>query len=230
MFTPNLYVTMTIVTSLSPNHSNAANQQSAIDSWQGMGECYSLNSIDEDVDGFFDIEVLSTNKTVHALFGKHCVNINAMIDLAISKHDDLLIINSDIILCDPVEFKPDGITMLSRYDYQDDPRESKIFAAGFDVFYIPYKFLSIFPPSVYAMGIAFWDYFIPYRAILANIPVYWPQGKHALHKLHNTQYSQAEWLYIGDYFKWEFKFDRNLNIGQMATKVLSKIQQRAIRW
>ena len=220
---------MIIVTSLSPSHSNAANQQAAIDSWQGMGDCYSLNSPDEDVNGFTDIEIIPTYKTVLDLLGKRCVNINAMIDLAISKRDDLLIINSDIILCDPVEFKPDGITMLSRYDYLHDPIESKIFAAGFDVFHIPYKFLAMFPPSVYAMGVAWWDYWIPYRAILAGVPLYWPQGKHALHKLHGTQYSQAEWLYIGDYFKWEFKFDRNLNIGQMATKILSKIQQRAIK-
>lgn len=221
---------MIIVTSLSPNHSNAANQQAAIDSWQRYGQCYSLNHDSEIQVHYEGVTIQNTNRTVHGIFGKHCVSINAMIDLAISKGCDLLLINSDILLTDLPEFKQDGITILSRYDYTDDINNSKIFAAGFDVFYIPYKFLSMFPPSVYAMGIAFWDYWLPYRAMLSGVPVYWPDVKVAFHKLHNTQYSQAEWLYIGEYFKWEFKFDKNLHIGQMATKILTKIQTRAIRW
>lgn len=220
---------MIICTSLSPNHSNAANQQAAIDSWQKYGQCYSLNSPGEIQVHYDGITIQETDKTVEAFTGKRCVTINAMINFAKPRGCDLLIINSDILLTDLPEFKQDGITIISRYDYTDDINNSKIFAAGFDVVHIPRQFLHIFNPTIFAMGVAWWDYWIPYRAMLSGVPVYWPDVKVAFHKLHNTQYSQAEWLYIGEYFKWEFKFDKNLHIGQMATKILTKIQQRSIR-
>jgi hypothetical protein len=119
--------------------------------------------------------------------------------------------------------------MLSRYDYTNSFDDGKIFNNGFDVFFIPKQLLHIFPPSIYAMGAAWWDYWIPYRAMLAGIPVYWPQGKYAFHKLHPTQYSQDEWNYLGEYFRWEFKLNKKLMIGQIATATLLHIQTKAIK-
>lgn len=220
---------MIIVTSISPNHTNQLSQIDAVKSWQQYGSCYTLN---HEKDVLIDIPGLNyrkSNNTVEVFTGKRCMTINAMIDFAIQLNKDLLILNSDILLTDLPEFKQDGISILSRYDYTDNINNSKIFAAGFDVVYIPNKFLQIFNPSIYAMGVAWWDYWIPYRAMLSGVPVYWPDVKCALHKLHNTQYSQQEWFYIGEYFKWEFKLDKNLHIGQIATKILSKIQQHSIR-
>jgi hypothetical protein len=219
---------MIIITSLSPNHSNAANQQAAIDSWQPYGKCYSMNTAGE-VSGFNNIEIIATDKTVNGIVGKRLININAMIDFAIQNNEDLLIMNSDIILTGLPMLHQDGITIISRHDYTDDVNLSRVFNAGFDVFFIPKQLLTMFPPSIYAMGAAWWDYWIPYRAILSGIPVYWPLAKYAYHKLHATQYSQDEWVYIGEYFRWEFKLHSKLTIGQIATNTLLKIQSRAKR-
>lgn len=218
---------MIVATSLSPRHSNAANQQAAVDSWQKFGKCYSFNTAGEIAEPYTGIEIITTDKTINGIIGKKLININVMIDYAIKHNQDLLLINSDIILSDLPEFK--GLTIISRNDYTNTFDDGKIFAAGFDVFYIPKELLHIFPPSIYAMGVAWWDYWIPYQAIKAGIPVYWVKGQYAYHKLHPTQYSHGEWLYIGEYFKWQFKFGKHFNIGQVASQALSFIQSNTIR-
>lgn len=221
---------MIIVTSISANHSNGDNQHNAIESWQPYGECYSLNNAGEITElsqRYKNINFIETNKTIEQIVSKPLVTINAMIDFAISKGDDLLLLNSDIIIRGLPEFKPNGISALSRYDYIDNFDDCKMFQAGFDVFYIPKEILKIFHPSIYAMGMSWWDYWIPYIAMSKNIPLYYPKGKYAFHKIHNTQYSTDEWVHIGEHFAWEFKMKGYTGIqqvGQLATKALLRIK------
>lgn len=225
---------MIIVTSLSPNHANSENQHNAVESWQKIAAlCYSINT-ESEIEvlqkeyNYAGIEFIQTNNTVKELLGKPLVTINTFINFARYKEQGLLLVNSDIIIKDLPELKEDGITIFSRYDYIDSLNDSKMFIYGFDAFYIPYKFLNIFPPSVYALGVSWWDLALPYRVILNNIPLYYPKGKFAFHKFHETQYSQREWDYIADYFKWEFKIDRNLNNGNVATYMMQEIKKRLI--
>lgn len=222
---------MIIATSLSPKHSNAANQQAAVDSWQHFGKCVSFNTESEyeDVSHITGVEISTTHKTVNGIIGKKLININVMIDYAIYHNDDLLLINSDIIINALPVFNNSGITIISRHDYTNVFGDGKIFAAGFDVFFIPKQLLHIFPPSIYAMGVAWWDYWIPYQSIKAKIPVFWPKGNYAYHKLHPTQYSHEEWVYMGEYFKWQFKLGKHFTIGQIASQALSFIQSNTIR-
>lgn len=224
---------MIVVTSLSCKHANASNQKEAVNSWQQIGECFSINCRDEieqlKKENYEGIRFIETNKTIEHLVGKRLVLINEMIDFAISVNQDLLLINSDIVLDSfPHEFMQDGMSIFSRHDYTDHYGDSKIFQSGFDVFVIPVNFLKVFPPSIYGMGAAFWDYSIVLRFLDKGIPVYWPQGKHAYHKLHPTQYSMDEWVFIGEFFRMEFKLDRNLNMGQVATNSLIKIKSNLI--
>jgi len=223
---------MIIVTSLSPRHSNAENQVTAIESWKRSGwKCCSMNTPDESaaLSQKYDIDIIETSKVLSPILNKPLVNINAMIDLAISLKEDLLIVNSDIILTHLPEFKQDGITILSRYDYINDMAHGVLFQAGFDAFHIPYKLLYLYPPSIYAMGAAWWDYWIPYRAILAGVQVYWPHDRCAFHKIHPTQYQPDEWERMGEYFRWEFQLNKKYLIGQQATNILLKIQSRCKR-
>lgn len=218
---------MIIITSLSAGHSNKDNQHNAVRSWQGYGECYSMSNSDEieKLEPIFDgIKFIKTDKIVQQLIGKKLVSINAMIDFANEKGEDLLIINSDIILTGLPEFKNDGITIFSRYDYTTSFDDAKMFIHGFDVFYIPHILLNIFPPSIYSLGCPWWDLSIPYRCILNNIPVYYPKERYAYHKIHPTQYNIDEWNYISEYFKWEFKLDKKLNGGQVATSIMNQIK------
>ena len=223
---------MIVVSSISPKHSNGSNQQNAIDSWNKYGLCFSLNTEKETEvlsDNYTGISFIETHKTLETVFGKPFISINSIIDFAIQKNDDLLIVNSDIVINELPPLKTDGMSFFSRYDYTDHWGDAKMFQAGFDVYFIPKELLKIFYPSVYAMGVAFWDYWIIMVCINKGIPVYWPQGKYAYHKIHPTQYSVEEWLYIGAYFKWEFKVHNEVNIGQMATHFLNLIKEKAIK-
>lgn len=222
---------MIIITSLSPNHSNKENQSNAVNSWKEYGECYSMNGANEIAQLetlYSDIKFIKTDRTVKQLIGKPLISINAMIDYANEKQEDLLIINSDIILTGLPELKQDGITIFSRYDYTYSFEDAKMFIHGFDVFYLPHKFLSIFPPTIYGMGACFWDHSIPYRAIVNDIPVYWCKNKNAFHKLHPAQYDYKEWEYMGEFFKLEFKLNKQWPIPKVTTTVLPIIKSKAI--
>jgi hypothetical protein len=218
-----------IVTSISPSHSNSANQHITINSWKDFGPCYSLNNKVEIEkllkENYTNIELIETDKTNEHFVGKTKVSVNAIIDFAKEKKSDLFLINSDIAINSLPEFKDDGVTIFSRHDYNENFNEKdiKLFDYGFDVFYIPYRFLTIFPPSIYALGVAWWDYWVPFHCMKHNVPIYYPHGKFIFHKRHHQQYKYEEWLHIGEYFKLDFRFDKNLTIQQIATISLMQI-------
>jgi hypothetical protein len=214
---------MVIATSLSPNHICNNNQAQAIQSWQKFGKCYSLNHPSEIINS--GITALKTLKTVQSILGKPLVNINAFFDFALKNDRDLLLINSDIVLTDLPKFKQDGITAINRYDYTNTFEDSQFFQAGFDAFYIPKQFLTIFPPSVYALGSPWHDYWIPKRAMEQNIPLYLAHG-FAYHKVHNTQYNDAEWFRMGEYFKWEFQLQGT--VPEIASRTIGEIRSKLI--
>lgn len=223
---------MIIVTSLSSKHANVENQHQAVNSWQKFGNCYTLNSPEESkqIYGVYNgITYLETDRTMQHLVNKPLVSINALIDLGFIYDDDVLLVNSDIVLKDLPDFKMDGITIISRYDYRHSFDDGEIFNAGFDVFFLPKKFLHIFPPTLYGMGFSHWDYSLPYRFMIKELPVYWPQERYAFHKWHETQYSVEQWLFIAEFFRWEFKLPKHMNAGQIATDILLEIKQNAIK-
>lgn len=224
---------MVFITSLSPGHSNSDNQVHSLESWKPYGKIYSLNTpIEiEQIRLIYQNSVtfIPTEKTIKHIVKKDLVTINALIDFGITIGEDVVLINSDILIDKLPEFKQDGMTILSRYDYTDHFGDAKIFNSGFDLFHIPKKFLNVFPHSIYALGLSWWDYSIVLRFFERNIPVYWPQEKYIYHKLHPTQYSIEEWLYVGDIFRIEFKVEKHYNTGQVATKYLNEIKTKAIK-
>lgn len=222
---------MVIVTSLSCNHENADNQLAAIESWNKItSDVYSLNSKKEaDVLREMypeNIIFITTHHTVEHIVGRPLVSINAVLDFARGVGEDLLLLNSDIILKELPELKDDGLTIFSRYDYIDNFDDAKKFENGFDVFYIPKKFLNIFPSSIDALGNPWWDYSLPLTAIRKGVPLYYPTGRFAFHKLHNTQYSIEEWTYLAEYFNWQFKIKpmTTPDAGKIATNTLAQIK------
>jgi hypothetical protein len=177
----------------------------------------------------YDILFMQTEKTLQAVLKKPLVNINAMLDFAIAKNEDLLLINSDIIISKLPEFNSDGVTMFSRYDYLHDQNESKKFENGFDAFFIPKHFLKVFPPSMYCLGAAWHDYAMPLNCIQRKIPLYYPDSPLLFHKWHETRYSFEEWTRVGKYFKWELGWDENMTIPEIATAALKTINENLIK-
>ena len=223
---------MIILTSLSPKHSNGANQTAAISSWNKIAKCFSLNAPEEEKDvinSYPGISIITTDRTMQHLYNKPLVNINEFFHVASKLYDDLLITNSDIIIKDIPAFKQDGITVFSRYDYIEDIIKCKKFENGFDVFYIPKKYLGIFPPSIYALGACWHDYYTPLTAINKGIPVYTFNTPYSFHKIHSVHYPQQEYFDIGEIFRWEFKFNKKYLVPHVAQKALAIINSKLIR-
>lgn len=174
------------------------------------------------------IEVINTYRTVEYFIRKKLVNINAMFDFAKEYHEDVMIVNSDVIVPVLPKINSNGITILSRYDYSESIDDAEKFDLGYDVFVIPKIWLEFFPPSIYAMGAAWWDYWIPFVSMYQGIPLFYPNGKFAFHKRHPMQYAYEEWVRMGEYFRWEFKMDAYVHINQLAPLALEKIKQRLI--
>lgn len=217
---------MIIVTSLSPKHSNSVNQHAAIASWKQFGECFSLNHVSE-IDSLqgegYDIEIIETDQTIQHIFGKPLVTVSALIEFAKKREEDLFVINSDIFVKSLPELKDDGLTIFSRFDYKEDMEQNSIFPHGFDGFYIPFKFLFIFPPTLFALGSCFHDYWWPFVFMYQKLPVYYPEGKYLFHKLHDAP-NVTLWEKMGQLFAWEFGYDRSLTISQVNTHSLGKIR------
>jgi len=223
---------MIICTSLSPFHSNKAIQAECVRSWQKLAFVYSLNTqkeIELIENEYFGVCFVKTHRTSETLFGRPLISINAIFDFAIENEQDLFMINSDIYVDSLPPLHTDGITIFSRWDYEDHFGQGKLFLHGFDGFFFPKHLLKLYPPTIYALGGCYFDHSIPLRYIQMNVPVYWPQGKHLFHKLHKTQYSIDEWLWLADFFRFEFKMPKHLSAGEIATQNIKIINHKAIK-
>lgn len=214
---------MIFVTSLSPT--NTEIQKTALKSWEKYAPVICLQS-PEECEGmrkeYPNVEFVSTLRTSERLFTKKLIQINAFLDLAKERNEDLFIINSDIYLTGMPELKEDGISVFQRMDYDVVMDNAIPFANGYDGFYIPNKFISIYPPSIYAMGACWWDYMVPYKAIVSGIPLYLQHGI-AYHKKHSLQWPQKDWNHLASYFKLENSIPIS-DLGKMGQFVLQTIK------
>lgn len=218
---------MIIVSSIMPNNLNSIN---AVKTWSTYGKVYSLNSELEigKIDGYNGVTFLSTHR-IMIWNNRTLVNINAMIDWAIQCDEDLLLINSDIIINNLPEFKNDGITILTRCDYTEKFEDGNLYEHGFDAWFFPKQFLKLFPQYIYCLGNVWHDYAWAYFALTNNIPVYWPQGKCIYHKMHNFQWDFDEWTMMAGFFKMYFKIDKYVSLEQLSINTLAEIKNRSIK-
>lgn len=221
---------MLILSSLSTKHPNNSIQKECVQSWlkYGMVQCIQTEAEAAVLKKEYPaIKFIVTDRTTEGLINKKLISINAFLDVAKHKKEDLLIINSDIMLIDMPVLQQDGITLFQRMDYDTNIGEGSGFQNGWDAFYIPNKFLSIYPMSIYAMGACWWDYWIPYRAIRSEVPIHQISGV-AYHKKHNFQWIQEEWNFFAKYFQNENGLPFGSNIGQMGTFVLQTIKKNLV--
>lgn len=231
---------MIAITSISPKHSNFENQLTAVKSWQNAGyKVISLNvkSEIEQLKEFQWVEFIETTRTNEVLFKKPYVTISAIIDHLKTISDDyFIIINSDIVIRDKIgildtikEKSETGIVIFNRYDFDSDMDVNKRYESGFDGFFINKKWLSIFPQSILCLGQCHWDYWLPYQAILANVPILTMPYPYLFHKNHQIQYSAEDWKATGKIFEGEVGvidsiIKEHLDIGRMTNYVLESIK------
>jgi hypothetical protein len=185
---------MIAITSISPGHKNFENQFNAIESWINVGyKVISLNSKEEieKLSDFKNVEFVETTRTNERLFEKPYVLVSAIIDhLKTREEEYFLIINSDIVINDYLNFTENlkdiskkGIIIMNRSDYSEDIGVAKRYDLGFDGFFINKKWLHIFPQSVLCLGQCFWDFWVPYQAILSGVDIYKLNEPYLFHKM-----------------------------------------------
>ncbi len=228
---------MICITSISPNHANGDIQAKAVRTWLDNGfKVVSMNSHEEVMqlkNQYPEIEFVPTFRTLEKTYGRPLVAINAMMDYAKGQSDqNVCLINSDIELIlnsdqvKSIEEKMDEMILMSnRLDYETDYTGTK-YRAGIDVFFIHKKWLQFFPQSMHAMGMTFWDYWIPYTATQTFIPAVFIENVFAFHKKHAFQYSKDHWQKSGQFFLWEhrlYQFSDTNGIGNMSDHVFKFI-------
>ncbi len=231
---------MIALTSISPAHNNYESQLTAIKSWRKHGyKVVSLNSKSEidQLKGFKDVEFIETQRTNEVLFKKPYTHISAIIDHAkTTNHDYFLILNSDVIINDKrnitesiTQRSESGVVIFNRYDFDDDMEVCKRYDLGFDGFFINKKWLDIFPQSVLCLGQCFWDYWLPYQAVLKKVPIFLLKEPYFYHKKHHLQYSSDDYLATGRIFEGEVsvldpKITTHKNISAMSQYVYERIK------
>lgn len=209
---------MVFITSISPSHINKSVQQKAINSWKEIGgEVVSFNHPSEidALKSYKNITFIPTTQTMHHVFKKPYVRINAMIDWANTQgQHHICLINSDIelennkILLQKIRFQlHNKMVICHRNDYEKKKEEGKPYVLGIDAFFLNQKHLHIYPPSLLCVGQCFWDYHIPFTALKNGIEVINLQNKFAFHKKHAVQYSDKNWKTTGKMFAMEHNLD-----------------------
>lgn len=234
---------MICVTSISPTHINKDIQLQAVKSWQDLGiNVYSFNSPKE-------VEILKplypsvtfveTTRTMELTYGKPYVQINAILDFCqLLREDYFCIINSDIELktdkqtIDRIKIEMEkGIVLSNRVNYDVDYNGAQ-YMAGIDTFFIHKKWMAMYAQTTFCFGQCFWDYWIPYVALMNNIPVTFIKQNVTFHKNHHAQYNADQWKKTGRYFIWEhnlYQFNPITDIGKMSTYVFNYIYSTAKR-
>lgn len=228
---------MICITSISPKHYNNEIQFKAIKSWVDSGfTVVSMNSPEEVklLEKFYqDVKFVKTHRTLEKTYGRPLVSINALMDFAKEQNDPhICLVNSDIEIFlsgtqidSIIEKMNDTVLISNRLDYDDNYTGVK-YKAGFDVFFIHQKYLGFFPQSMHAMGMTFWDYWVPYTATKAFINVQIIQDLFAFHKKHPFQYHHDHWQQSGQFFLWQsrlYQFSDTNEIGKMSDFVFKYI-------
>ena len=174
--------------------------EKCIRSWAGKHEVYCIQDGEEipELKTRYPVEFIPAPRTGKELFKKTLVSLGTMIDFGRYLDRDICIINSDILLSEPIAFdKEDGLGLGSRWDYVGSLKRAKMIDFGFDYIIIPKRFFQfLWGMEYYYLGEPWWDYVLPYRFIKAKLPVYALTEKIAFHKKHDIKYSAWERRYF----------------------------------
>lgn len=207
------------ITSLAPR-SRPGIQAAAITSWQQLGgRILSANQPDE-IDclktKFPQVDFHPLTRSAQAQAGKPVPLIDDLLDIArqTSPQAPCVLINADIVLMDRpralasvLARAADGILVCgARLDVDDvaqaeqalqdrQPLRGEI-ARGYDYFVLPPSLATRLPSTRLALGMPFWDYWLPLAALIANIATVCVEAPFALHERHDSKWDHTKFTYF----------------------------------
>lgn len=208
--------TLVLVTSLSP-HDERAVQPVAVQSWLSHGAKVLAVNTPEEISTlkvpFPDIEFVETHRTAEQHAGRPVPYIFDLLSAAkenSQEGDTIGIINADIFLRPAQGLKTflmreatGAVVLGPRVDVIDAgafhtylPEPEPTFSIGYDYFIMSRDLTADFADSPFAMGMPFWDYWLPLTAYLAGRPLRALKSPVALHVHHETRWDDTIYLFF----------------------------------
>jgi hypothetical protein len=199
---------MNVFTTINPN-GDIESQIQSTNTWTSKFKVYSVNTKEEILkikDKFKNIEFIETDKTID-INGRKLIKLNAILDSIVMKESKYsCIINSDIIFNNSIDpdklfskkHLDDGIIIGSRYELDGDKKY--LFEDGYDLFIFDIKNIKIFYSDNFALGMPWWDFWIPMMADRFLLKIYNTKNEVIYHKTHDTNYSFDLWETFGNRF------------------------------
>lgn len=194
---------MLAITSLSPSPGAAPRQAACLASWRASG----LNPVAlahpseiAALGGYGGLEVVPTEDTSVAQFGRHYVRVNAVVDLVVARGEPALIANADLgIVTRPARL--DSLAALARqglpYLLQWNTGQGLpvVEPCGFSAFLLLPEHAYLFRArSFLCLGQPWWDYWLPYAFVADGRPVFTPVPPLAYHEHHEHRWNAQHWM------------------------------------
>lgn len=267
------------LTSLAPSHAlgpRYADQTRAVASWQSLeARILSANPPDEIPSlqqTYPEIIFIPLERDARSLAGRPVPFIDDLLHLG--KHHaegrPFVLLNSDIVLATPAflleallrEAAQGALLCGARFDVentqtaltalQDGTSIDGEVALGYDYFIVPSELPDRLPPSRLALGMAFWDYWLPLLAHLTGSPLRHIEAPIALHRRHPTCWTDSKFTFFrffldslfhhfaaaesrhelrpGDYLTWQMiQYEYALLLEKAQETTASKTAQDAAR-
>ena len=184
-----------VCTSLPPVNTDMSRK--AVTSWIERGFIvYSVNTAEEKArlePLFPDVRFYVCETTAKAKFGKDFQYLNTVMDCLYAAGTPVCgIINADIILRGAPEDWAvithaglDHCAYGSRVNMNSlDDGHGWIHEPGFDIFFFPREFTRQFPKAEFALGLPWWDMFLPNWAMASGLPMAFVHSPVAMHQNH----------------------------------------------
>ncbi|HOK65213.1 MAG TPA: hypothetical protein PK054_04545 [Anaerohalosphaeraceae bacterium] len=200
-----------LATSISPR--NPDNQQRAVQSWLKAG--FSVISVNnpEEIELlrplFPQVVFVPARRNGQEHFGKPLIYIDDLLaTLRETGASTVGLINSDIHLKITEahrrvleEVTPKSVLCVHRVGVQSlDEEKGELFIGGVDAFLFHRRILEQIPPSIFCLGVPWWDYYFPIVCILNQVPLVRFQEPIAYHRKHPLNWDMKLWHRMGRYF------------------------------
>lgn len=217
-----------IATSLVPN--NVSGQLPAIKSWQKLGfQVTSINPPEELPllkEHYPGVRFVTAPRNGRALVGKPCIFIDDILEyFRKSEADYFGIVNSDIFLCADDGFADfigrnvtDSLVYGSRVEIKGyGSALGRSYHYGFDYFFFDKRLLNVYPKSEFMLGIPWWDYWFPFYAGQAGVPIKRVDSYLAFHVSHPINYRYDQVLSYKEHF---LELAKNPELQQVNSRVV----------
>jgi hypothetical protein len=164
-------------------------QRTCVASWKALGlEVHAFaHPSNAELARSFNVDVILTEDAAHATFGPNFIPVNCMTEWAKRETLDVLLLNSDIELQITAERLEDLHQRATDGDsvccFRRHNEAGESYYWGLDGFLINPRSAELLAPSILALGLPWWDYWVPSAFLAAKLPVYVVE-KCAFHRDH----------------------------------------------